>query len=307
MAETRWYKGNIHTHTNRSDGDADPETVVKWYRDHGYDFLVLSDHNHLTILDYASSVPGQPTPLMVPGEEVTVNMRRNGTLLPVHLNGIGISRFVEPTDTGEVVSTIQANINAILDAGGIACINHPNRYWAFDHKAINQTQGAGLLEVFNGEQASNDAGAPGRFSPGQIWDGVLSAGQRIFGVAVDDSHYFHDFAPHRSNPGRGWVVVRSAVLESEAIVEALASGDFYSSTGVSLSQLEVSADRLAIKIEQQRDYIYTTRFTGKCGKLLSEVVGTEAIYEVKGDEQYVRATIASSAGTRAWIQPVFTC
>ena len=49
MAKLRWYKGNIHTHTTESDGDADPEKVVGWYRRHGYDFLVLSDHNHLTI------------------------------------------------------------------------------------------------------------------------------------------------------------------------------------------------------------------------------------------------------------------
>jgi len=46
------YRGNIHTHTTESDGDAEPEKVVEWYNNHGYDFLVLSDHNHLTILEY---------------------------------------------------------------------------------------------------------------------------------------------------------------------------------------------------------------------------------------------------------------
>ena len=50
--QPKWYKGNIHTHTTESDGDASPERVVSWYRRHGYDFLVLSDHNHRTILDY---------------------------------------------------------------------------------------------------------------------------------------------------------------------------------------------------------------------------------------------------------------
>ena len=46
-----WYKGNVHTHTTKSDGDADPEVVVEWYKNHDYDFLVLSDHNHRTIID----------------------------------------------------------------------------------------------------------------------------------------------------------------------------------------------------------------------------------------------------------------
>jgi hypothetical protein len=44
-APPRWLRGNTHTHTLWSDGDAPPETVVAWYVDHGYDFLVLSDHN----------------------------------------------------------------------------------------------------------------------------------------------------------------------------------------------------------------------------------------------------------------------
>ena len=64
---SNWFKGNIHTHTTKSDGDADPEVVVKWFMEHGYDFLVLSDHNHRTILDH--EVEGGP--LMVPGEEVS--------------------------------------------------------------------------------------------------------------------------------------------------------------------------------------------------------------------------------------------
>ena len=40
-----WYKGNLHTHTLWSDGNAPPETIVSWYKNHGYNFLALSDHN----------------------------------------------------------------------------------------------------------------------------------------------------------------------------------------------------------------------------------------------------------------------
>lgn len=45
VAAPRFWKGNTHTHTLWSDGDAAPESVAKWYKDHGYNFLVLSDHN----------------------------------------------------------------------------------------------------------------------------------------------------------------------------------------------------------------------------------------------------------------------
>lgn len=46
----RWFKGNMHTHTLWSDGDDYPEMVALWYKEHGYDFLMFTDHN--TLLDH---------------------------------------------------------------------------------------------------------------------------------------------------------------------------------------------------------------------------------------------------------------
>src|SRR5918998_5944152 len=45
--EHRWWKGNLHTHTLWSDGNDFPEMVVEFYRERGYHFLVLSEHNVL--------------------------------------------------------------------------------------------------------------------------------------------------------------------------------------------------------------------------------------------------------------------
>jgi hypothetical protein len=44
---TRWYKGNLHTHSLWSDGNDFPESICDWYREHNYDFLAISDHNTL--------------------------------------------------------------------------------------------------------------------------------------------------------------------------------------------------------------------------------------------------------------------
>jgi len=44
-AELQWYKGNTHTHTFWSDGKEFPETVAARYKEMGYHFLALSDHN----------------------------------------------------------------------------------------------------------------------------------------------------------------------------------------------------------------------------------------------------------------------
>src|SRR5215213_1525054 len=68
----RWFKGNTHTHTLNSDGDSTPEDVVRWYREHGYAFLVLTDHNFLTSVDGLNAVHGaEERFLVVKGEEIT--------------------------------------------------------------------------------------------------------------------------------------------------------------------------------------------------------------------------------------------
>ncbi|MBI3877987.1 MAG: hypothetical protein HY300_18840 [Verrucomicrobia bacterium] len=41
----RWWKGNLHTHSFWSDGDDFPDMIADWYRQNGYNFLGLSDHN----------------------------------------------------------------------------------------------------------------------------------------------------------------------------------------------------------------------------------------------------------------------
>ncbi len=45
QAQEKWYKGNLHTHSYWSDGDEFPEMIMEWYKNEGYDFVALSDHN----------------------------------------------------------------------------------------------------------------------------------------------------------------------------------------------------------------------------------------------------------------------
>jgi hypothetical protein len=75
LAGGRWFKGNTHTHTVNSDGDSTPDEVVRWYREHGYQFLVLTDHNYLTPTTGLNAVHGAPDKfIVIPGEEVTMTV-----------------------------------------------------------------------------------------------------------------------------------------------------------------------------------------------------------------------------------------
>ncbi|MGB1131343.1 MAG: PHP domain-containing protein [Haloferula sp.] len=44
----QWFKGNTHTHSLWSDGNDFPEMIARFYRENGYHFLVLTDHNVLS-------------------------------------------------------------------------------------------------------------------------------------------------------------------------------------------------------------------------------------------------------------------
>lgn len=65
--ELHWYKGNTHTHTINSDGDSAPDVVARWYREHDYQFLFITDHEYLTDPGPLNALLGQGTFLAVVG------------------------------------------------------------------------------------------------------------------------------------------------------------------------------------------------------------------------------------------------
>lgn len=301
FAGKRWFKGNTHTHTTMSDGDSPPEVVAKWYKDHGYRFLVLSDHNVFidpAILHHLVD----STFLLIPGEEVTVKFQQK----PVHVNGLNISQLINPIVDTSLVGTIQKNVDAVRAVEGVPHINHPNFGWAFSQRELLQINNDKLLEIFNGHPLVNNFGGGGWPSMEEVWDHLLTAGKEIYGIAVDDAHHFQgEFAPGRSNPGRGWVVVRAENLAARKIVESLEKGLFYASTGVELDDIKITPTQIEIHIAKHGDFKFHTEFVGVSGKTLLNSETNPAIYQLSGDEQYVRAKVYDSGGYVAWVQPVF--
>lgn len=63
--------------------------------------------------------------------------------------------------------------------------------------------------------------------------------------------------------------------------------------------------RLTITIRPRGDFKYTTEFVGRGGRVLARTGEMTAVYELRGDEGYVRARVRDSMGYHAWTQPVF--
>jgi hypothetical protein len=290
-----WFRGNLHTHTTNSDGDSPPDEVVAWYRDAGYDFLALTDHDFLTLPRDHAAAAGRM--VLVHGEEITAG--------DVHVNALGIRATIPPVIGATVGETLQRNVDAALAGGGVASVNHPNFRWQVTSADLIALRHCRLLEVFNGGPETNNAGGRGRPSHDALWDAVLTADRRMHAIAVDDAHFFKVFGRPYSNPGRGWVHVRATSLSEATVLEALSDGDFYASSGVELADVSRGPREVAIEIVQQYDLAYRTTFIGRGGKVLDVVDGVEPRYAVSGREGYVRARVDDSDGLAAWIQPLF--
>src|SRR5688500_8287376 len=65
----RWYRGNTHMHTTRSDGELSPSAAARWYHDNGYDYIVLTDHRVFQAADAVTIPNRRPGFLIIQGEE----------------------------------------------------------------------------------------------------------------------------------------------------------------------------------------------------------------------------------------------
>ncbi|MEO7521757.1 MAG: CehA/McbA family metallohydrolase, partial [Gemmatimonas sp.] len=301
-ANATWYKGNTHTHTTNSDGDTPPAQVARWYKAHGYAFLVLSDHNVFTDPATLASLVDSSF-LLLPGEEVTTSYQRAA----VHVNALAVTRVIAPPRDSTLLGTVQKTIDAIRAENAIPHINHPNFLWSIDTATLFRVRNHKLFEIHNGHPTVHNAGGGDWPGMEEAWDALLTRGRRLYGIAVDDAHHFQgEFAADRANPGRGWVVVRSPSLETRAIVNALEAGEFYASTGVTLDSVSATSTTIAIRIQQQGDFKYVTTFIGANGKVLATDRTLSPSYRLRGSESYVRAKVVNSGGAAAWTQPVFT-
>jgi len=298
----KWYKGNTHTHSLNSDGDSAPDDVVRWYREQRYHFLFFTDHNVVTPVEGLNAVFGAPDRfLVIRGEEVTDSADKK----PVHLNMLGGEGVVAPQGGATPGEALRRNVAAIKAAKGIVSVNHPNFGWAMTASDLLEARGAELLEIHNAHYQVNNEGGGGRPGTEALWDAMLTAGLTVFGVASDDVHELkRPWVRASAKPGLGWVVVRAPSLTADAILSALARGDFYASTGVELTDIQATPKRLVVTIKELSYARYTVQFIGKGGRVLAEVSASPYQYDIVGDEGYVRARVLDSNGQMAWTQPV---
>ncbi|WP_437276530.1 CehA/McbA family metallohydrolase [Sorangium sp. So ce375] len=293
-------RGNIHTHTSQSDGDSEPRDVVRWYRENGYSFVALTDHNQRVDPAMFQDLTSASKFSVIPGEEVT--MWAQGK--PVHVNALCTRTAIGGGDFPTKGDALRWAIGRVRAEGGVALINHPNFDWTLSEGDLLAAPGAELLEIHSGHPYVYTDGDATRPSHEALWDAVLTArgaaGGGIVGVAVDDLHQLMagSSAPP-AGPGQGFIEVFSREASRAAICSALAKGRLYASSGARLRRIAIAGDAFSVWPVAAGAVV---EFVGRGGRVLERQLPTagRATYRLRGGERYVRARITRPDGKRAW-------
>jgi hypothetical protein len=290
-------KGNVHTHTTRSDGVDRPEDVIAWYRVHGYRFLALTDHN-VRVAPSAYAALQDDEFRLLPGEEISMT----GAGRQVHVNALCSRRTIGGGAFATAADALVWALSEVDAQGAIGLVNHPNFDRALSSDTIVSAPGASLLEIQSGHPYVFSDGIDGRPSHEALWDSVLTQGLAPMGVAVDDTHRVSSCGDPPAYPGAGWVEVFSASNREGELCEALRRGRLYASTGAELVRIRVERGSYTV---WPRDAARVS-FVSAQGTTLRTVdvePGGMASYALRGDEPYVRSRIRTASGG-AWTPAV---
>ncbi|NMA96319.1 MAG: CehA/McbA family metallohydrolase [Clostridiales bacterium] len=276
-----WYRGNLHTHTNISDGLLSPEDAIERYRQEGYDFMAITDHNKfykgIEMEDFT----------ILSGTEIHINDYK--TRKAFHIVGLNMDN--EPTVPKE--PNPQDLIDSILGQNGLAILAHPS--WSMlSHEDALDLKGYMGMEIWNtvSETGSN------RGSSESYVDTVASKGCIKALLAVDDTHFYSD------DLFGGYIMLNSPSLKTEDIVENIKKHNFYATQGPIIKQITVKEDRIHIEtspVEQisfMSDNFYDADRVQKCKDKPLE----SATYIYGENDTWVRIECIDSEGKKAWSQ-----
>ena len=279
---SNWFRGNLHTHTTRSDGSRPPEEVMADYESRGYHFLAISDHDILVGLD---DYQKQTSLTLIPAVEVTAR--------GPHILQVNASARIEPNANRQWV------IDEINKQGAVCVLNHPNFEEHFNHfpqEKMESLEGYHGIEIYNGiiERLPGVALATDR------WDRLLTTGRTVWGFAHDDSHRPIDVE-------LAWNMVHVDNCTADAITSALKTGCFYGSTGVTISRVAAEGTTVHLETEDAQ----RIRFISNDGVVQSTVDSAQASYTLPESPDdatklgYIRAECYGAGGRMAWTQPFF--
>ena len=286
----RFFRGNLHTHSNISDGALAPEAVCAHYREAGYDFIALTDHfikrYGYPVADTKRFRTNRFT--TIPGAELHAPANSQGEVW--HILSVGLPEDFAPT--GEEETGVDLARRA-ADAGAFVAIAHPQ--WSSltveDGRALPM---AHAVEIYNHGCALECARGDGAV----LLDTLLNEGRSLTAIATDDAHFRYDDACG------GWVMVKADENEPGALLAALKDGHFYASQGPMIHAAEISGDALHVECTPAVNIAVVGRGSRAVHIRRQQATRAEIPLErFAGD--WFRLVVTDAGGRSAWSNPVW--
>lgn len=286
----RFWRGNLHTHSNLSDGARSPRETADVYRDAGYDFVAITDHFRpeygYPVTDTRDLRTDGFTTLI--GAELHAPRTEAGQQWHIIAAGLPLD-FARPSksETGpELARRARAT-------GAFVGMAHPSASLLTGADA-ESLDAAHSIEVHNALSERENRG-----DSWHLADVLLNRGHRLTTYAADDAH----LQPQDPPPCQAWVHVRAEALEPDALLTALNSGHFYSSTGPELYDVHLEGDAIAVRCSPATKILLTGGHPGAelaQGTDLTECTLPWSLFRGR----HCRITVEDADGHRAWTNPI---
>ena len=298
-APGRFWRGNLHTHSTRSDGVLAPQEVCRRYKAEGYDFLALTDHfigaYGYPIVDTMPFRDAGFTTIL--GAEVHSGAMANGELW--HILAVGLPPDFAPSNSPDFLPVADQETGPeiaarAVAAGAFVAIAHPQ--WSgltlADARSITA---AHAVEIYNHGCAAG-CDRPDGFA---IADLLLSEGRHLTMIATDDAHFYE---PDHFG---GWVMVKSVENTPEALLAALKAGHFYSSQGPELRDVRLKGDKVVVECSAVSSVIAMGQGTGAKAVHGHSMTRAEVPLARLNNSPWIRVAVVDAAGKRAWSNPIW--
>ena len=297
----RFWRGNLHTHCTNSDGALSAAQVVEAYKRNGYDFLQISDHFlerfGWPMTDTRCFRSNDFTTLI--GAELHAMGTEVGELWHILAAGLPLDfPAAKPGETGPELAT------RAREAGAFVAIAHPawSQLHIGDGRALTA---AHAVEIYNHGCAVETDRGDGFY----LLDELVNEGRRLTAIATDDAHFKH--GDH--DAFGGFVEVKAESLDPEALLEALKDGEFYSSQGPRLIDVDVSPTEIRVECSPVHSIAILTGSSRALSKVGSHI--KSATFEIAqaskiawtnpGAVKWFRVVVIDAAGRRAWTNPIW--
>jgi hypothetical protein len=321
------YKANLHCHTTLSDGHLTPEEVVAQYHDHGYSVLCITDH------EYPCDHSNLSTPdfLMLTGYEAYIRPTADAKVDPfgpeIHMNLFAKDphnttfiaydpNFVKymPHELAEAqpqagvtgprhynISYVNRFIRDAVASGYLVTYNHP--VWSMEPEStILSYKGCFSLEIFN----TSSQEISGCESNGALYDRLLRGGRRLYCHGSDDNHNARPMGDPGCDSFGSWTMILAPELTYDSVYHALENGDFYASTGPTITALHFDGKNVHLECSEAERVVmiaspkrtvraYHPDHTPICS----------ADFEIPDNAPYVRFSVFGANGTAAHTRAFF--